>query len=121
MDVEVIRCLCGAKSADLIGYSKNVLEGFRRVSAERPRMVIVDARLAELEGLAMLRQSKRLVSRPLVIVIGREKGGPFAEACLSGGADHFFQLPLELHELGRTVSGLADKEHSDAVDEEQCR
>lgn len=82
--------------------------GLRTARAEKPDLVLVDMRLPGLDGLNLVDQVRRSFSTkpPAVIVLTGYASANRRDQVLAGGGDAFFEKPIDLGELERTVSSL---------------
>lgn len=82
--------------------------GLRTARSAKPDLVLVDLRLPGLDGVKLVREVRRSLSTkpPAVIALTGYASANRREQLLAGGCDAFFEKPVDLGELERTVSAL---------------
>ncbi len=89
-EVEDVRVVGEADSADAALFN---------IERSRPDLVIVDLRLAEGSGLAVIEDLKRLHPAPIVAVLTNYPYPQYRTRCLELGADYFFDKAAGLDAL----------------------
>ena len=82
------------------------------VRAYRPDVVVLDLQMPIVGGLVALRALRQSGTRlagaqPLVIVLTNHTEETYREACLSEGADHFFDKSQEVEQVLQVLRALA--------------
>ena len=77
------------------------------VETMQPDVVLLDLHAPGTSGMQTLRQLKQPPCAPVVIVLSHYALPPLREACLSAGADYFFEKTAELEHLRGVLNGLA--------------
>ncbi len=77
------------------------------VETMQPDVVLLDLHAPGTSGTQTLRQLKQPPCAPVVIVLSHYALPPLREACLSAGADYFFEKTAELEHLRGVLNGLA--------------
>ncbi len=93
-DTSILRQRLGALIADisgidLIGSAERAAEAAAAIAETRPDIVILDLRLAEGNGLFVLKSVKQLETPPTVIVFTDQNTTQHRKLCFENGADYF--------------------------------
>lgn len=78
--------------------------GLALIERERPDVVLLDLRMPRLDGLAVLREIRRLHATLPVFVMSADVSPESAEKALRAGADDFVAKPIDLDELERSLA-----------------
>jgi len=103
--VEMIEDLAGVHVA---GRTGSVAQAIAMIMRERPDAVVLDMKLADCNGLDVLRAVSRDAPEVAVIVLTNYADDYYRELCIRAGARYFFDkssqfalIPEALRELGR--------------------
>lgn len=77
--------------------------GVRQMS---PEVVVLDLQMPRMGGLAALRELRHVPSRPYVIILTNHADAMYREACLTAGADRFFDKSAEIDRVLDVLRGL---------------
>lgn len=91
--------------AEVAGDLRQGTERFREL---KPEMVILDVQLPDGSGLDLLETIKH--ERPATRVLMFSNYALYRKRCVAGGADYFFDKPMDLESLTATVRRLAEVE-----------
>lgn len=82
--------------------------GLRTARSTEPDLVLVDMRLPGLHGVKLVEELRRYLSTkpPAVIALTGYASANRRERLLASGCDAFFEKPVDLEDLARTVSAL---------------
>jgi DNA-binding NarL/FixJ family response regulator len=83
----------------VVGSSGEQDEAIAAIARLRPRFVVLDIRLAQGSGLAVLEAAKRLPAPPIVAVLTNYPEPQYRTRCAELGADHFFYKAAGLDNL----------------------
>ncbi len=87
----------------LVATASNGIEALKYVARERPRLVISDVRMPEMEGLELLEKIKAVAPETSVILLSAYADWPlFFDAMARGGSDALLK-PCRNEELLRAV------------------
>lgn len=83
----------------------------RRIVQDRPDLILLDLRLPGKDGLEVVAELRRQrASRPpAIIALTGYAVSHRREFVLSSGCDAFFEKPVDIRELQRTVTDLLDR------------
>jgi DNA-binding NarL/FixJ family response regulator len=99
---------------EVVAHASSTRDGARMCQEYRPDLVIVDAELADEEGMVVVGQLKRNGSRvgpsdrPRVVLLAAEATHSQVERALEAGADGITLKDISIQELGSTLSRVAD-------------
>lgn len=103
----------GMRGCD-VWVAKDGEEAVRMAEASRPRLVLMDIGLPQLDGLAAtrrMRQSERLKGVPVVFLSGHAEA-TFRQEALALGGDDYIVKPFALTELERILERYIGKSAS---------
>jgi len=84
-------------------------EGLRLLESLRPRLVISDLRLADGDGLEIIRAARALERPPVVIAITAFASRGTRQAALDAGASAFLAKPFSIAEFSSLVERLIER------------
>jgi len=93
----------------VVGVADGADEAIAEIRSLRPRMVVLDLRLAQGSGLSVLEAVKRFAQAPVVAVLTNYPHEQYRARCAELGADYFFDKAAGLDGLLKAVGGLAAK------------
>ena len=102
----------GVDGVEVVAEAADGAAALAAVRTYRPDVVVLDLQMPVVGGLVALRALRqsgaRLAGvRPRVIVLTNHAGGPYREACLAEGADHFFDKSADMEGMLAVLHGLA--------------
>jgi DNA-binding NarL/FixJ family response regulator len=100
--------LTGIKSIKIVGEAKNGLEAMRLLEEENPDFLILDLRMPEMNGIAVLIKGKKQVPGCKFFIFTGYSEKVYKEKCLSEGADYFFDKNREFGVLIKTFNEIAN-------------
>jgi DNA-binding NarL/FixJ family response regulator len=92
----------------VIGEAATVAEALTRIPAAHPDFVMLDVRLPDGDGMAVLAAIKRLDHPPLVGVLTHYPLGPYRRRCVALGADFFWDKSKDLAVIPATLRTLVE-------------
>lgn len=90
----------------VVGVADVADEAIAEIRSLRPRIVVLDLRLARGSGLAVLEAVKRFAQAPVVAVLTNYPHEQYRTRCAELGADYFFDKAAGLDGLLKAVRGL---------------
>ncbi len=97
------RALARGHSVEVIGTSRNGRQALRDLLRLRPDALLTDIPLPELDGIALLREARRLNQSPSVIVCTRFYSPESMEWAYQYGASFFLCKPVDFDRLSELV------------------
>ena len=102
-----------AESLDRKGYAVTVAHtgkaGAERLESDEFDVILTDLRMADVDGLQIVRQARRLQPDAEVAVISGHNDVRTAQEAMKLGASHYLLKPIDLTELRATVEKSADR------------
>jgi DNA-binding NarL/FixJ family response regulator len=95
---------------EIVGQSGDPMEAIRCIKKKHPDVVILDIRLPRKSGIEVLKDIKREIPAPIVIMITNYPYRQYRQGCLSAGADYFFSKIDEFEMVQETLRHIR---HSD--------
>ena len=99
----VRRALKNSKRIEIAGAADNGRRALRDVVALKPDVLLTDMQLPEMDGLALLRETRRLNRIPSVIICTRFYTGASVELALKHGASYFLCKPIAFEHLPEMI------------------
>lgn len=98
--VSMVRSVVSESTAiDVVGNSDNGRQGLGEILRLKPDVVLTDIPLPGLDGIALLRQTRRFVQPPAVIICTRFYSDAIMRQASRYGAAYFLCKPIELQTL----------------------
>lgn len=91
---------------ELAGEAGSVTEALMLIRNCKPEAVILDLHLEGGNGFDVLRQAKREVVAPVVIMLTNFPSGRARQACIEHGADFFFDKSTEFESALEVLTAL---------------
>jgi DNA-binding NarL/FixJ family response regulator len=91
----------------VVGEAEDAGMALVAIEASRPDIVIVDLRLADGNGFALLRALARHTPPVVTVVLTNHSGLAFRHACQEAGVDYFFDKTAEFDHARKTIAGIA--------------
>lgn len=105
------RLLNEIENVEVVGQAKDGAEVLTTIQALKPEVVILDIRMPERSGIAVLESIRQEERAPKVIVFTNYPFVRYRKKCLEAGASFFLdkstefdQLPQALEQLGRAAN-----------------
>jgi len=89
----------------VVGWCEGADEATAAIERLKPRLLVLDLKLAQGSGLYVLEAIKRLADAPLVAVLTNHPDEPYRTRCVELGADYFFDKAAGLDGLLEAVRG----------------
>ena len=93
----------------VVGVADGMDQAIAEITSLRARLVVLDLRLAQGNGLFVLRAVKQLEPPPVVAVLTNYPYEQYRARCAQLGADYFFDKAAGLDDLLEAVRGLASE------------
>lgn len=84
------------EGVNVVAEAGDGFEAVRGVQTARPQVVVLDLQMPRKGGIQALREILADPSPPCLIVLTNHPDDLYREACLTAGADHFFDKSGEL-------------------------
>ena len=107
MRQRLVELLEEVPGAWVVGVADGADEAVAEIRSLRPRIVVLDLRLAQGSGLSVLETVKRHKRPPVVAVLTNYPYEQYRARCAELGADYFFDKAAGLDGLLQAVRGLA--------------
>jgi DNA-binding NarL/FixJ family response regulator len=104
----LLAALGEAQGVETVGWAAGQDEAVAAIARLRPQFVILDLRLAQGSGLAVLEAVKQFVPPPIVAVLTNYPERQYRERCAELGADHFFYKAAGIDSLLETCRWAAE-------------
>jgi DNA-binding NarL/FixJ family response regulator len=89
----------------IVGQVGTSADGWEAVQRLKPDTVILDIRLPDCTGIALLKKIKAHYPRMKVIMLTNFDARPYRRQCRLLGADHFLNKTLEFEKVVASVTG----------------
>jgi DNA-binding NarL/FixJ family response regulator len=99
MRQRLIAALEEVPGARVVGWAEGADEAMTAITCLRPRLVVLDLRLALGSGLSVLEGIKRIEAPPVVAILTNYPHAPYRARCAELGADYFFDKAAGLDGL----------------------
>jgi len=99
--------LIEVENVHVIGQAGTVADALIAIPQVRPDFVMLDARMPDGDGMAVLAALKHLEEPPLVGMLTNYPSEPYRTRCLSLGADYFWDKSKDLAEIPAAFRELA--------------
>jgi DNA-binding NarL/FixJ family response regulator len=103
----LVAALEEAPGVRVVGVADGMDQSIAEITSLRPRLVVLDLRLAQGNGLFVLHAAKLLEPPPVVAVLTNYPYEQYRTRCAQLGADHFFDKAKGLDGLFEVVHRLA--------------
>jgi DNA-binding response OmpR family regulator len=81
-------------------------EALRKVTAERPHVILLDIRMPDMDGLEVLRRVREIAPQVAVIMVTAVRDEQVRREALDTGAADFITKPIDLAYLSRSLSAV---------------
>lgn len=113
IDDEAAHAEAAAEALERAGFQTSVAtsgpEGLEKLAQEAPDVVVTDLRMHQVDGLAILREARRLYPDVKVIIITAYADIDSARAAFKEGAFDYLVKPLDIGELRTAVERAAQE------------
>ena len=103
----VRRAFSGCHSAEIVGESGSGRQALAQIQRLRPDVVLADIQLPELDGIALLREVRRLRNPPAVVICTRFYSSASMECAYRYGASFFLCKPVDYARLPELMADCA--------------
>ena len=100
----VRQLLSGIQGLEIASEAQHTGRGVALAKRLRPDIVILDVHLRNGQGIALLREMKRVRPAPQIIVLTNEAYPEIRTRCLAAGADYFFDKSTEYEQMVNVLS-----------------
>jgi signal transduction histidine kinase/DNA-binding NarL/FixJ family response regulator len=97
---------------EIVGTAATASEALALVEAHQPNVAILDIRMPEESGIAVLQRIKSQKLSPIVIMLTNYDDKEYRAACLSAGAELFLDKAHGLDHLVPLIRGLSKQFHA---------
>lgn len=95
------------KNTKIVGEASSGDEALKLFSEQNPDFVILDIRMPEMSGIAVLQKIKEAGSKAIVCVLTNYPYLQYKQKCMEGGADYFFDKNQDFKEVINLVAKLS--------------
>lgn len=86
-------------NVEVVGEAASIAAALRAIPTLRPDVVILDIKLPDGSGIALLEAIKRLAPATIVTMLTNYPSDQFRQRCLAAGADFFLDKSTEFEEI----------------------
>ena len=104
--IAMISELEGTALAGATGEPHEAVKAIRRLA---PDAVILDIRMPGMSGIEVLREIKRDLQPPVVIMLTNYPFGQYRRECAEAGADYFLNKSTEFEKINEILAGVVHK------------
>ena len=109
MRQRLIAALEEVPGASVVGWAEGADEATATITRLKPRLVVMDLKLAQGSGLFVLEAIKRLDPPPVVVVLTNYPHEQYRTRCTQLGAEHFFDKAAGLDDLMDVCRALVSR------------
>lgn len=102
-----ITAMLAQHAMTVVGHASTVQRAIDGILAARPGVVVLDVRLADGSGLAVLRAVRRVLPEIAFVVFSNDAGTAFRQRYLSQGAASFLDKSRDSEQLAQAVQSAA--------------
>ena len=106
----VRRAVCGCQRVEIVGEASSGRQALSDIRRLQPDVLLADIQLPELDGIGLLRETRRLLRPPSVIICTRFCSGASMEWACRYGAAYFLLKPVDFSSLPGLVLDCAATE-----------
>ena len=88
---------------EVVGSAKDGSEGYQRILAEQPDLVIMDIEMPEMDGLSMLEKLRKEGFTGKAVVLTAYSDFSYAKRAIELGIENYLLKPIKLEELKKTL------------------
>lgn len=99
--------LTGIKSVKIVGEAKNGREAMRLLEDKNPDCLILDLRMPEMNGIAVLINGKKQLPGCKFVIFTGNSEKVYRDICLAEGADYFFDKNQDFRVLVKTFNDIS--------------
>ena len=88
---------------EVVGSAKDGSEGYQRILAEQPDLVIMDIEMPEMDGLTMLEKLRKEGFTGKAVVLTAYSDFSYAKRAIELGIENYLLKPIKLEELKKTL------------------
>lgn len=103
----LVELLEGVADVDIVGQAASVAEGITAVADLHPDFVLLDLKMADGDGMAVLDAAKHLAHPPIVAMLTNYPLPQFRKRCLAAGADFFWDKSRDFGRIPAALRRLA--------------
>lgn len=100
---------CEINDARVVGYAKTGRGGVERARETKPNIIIVEIKLAELNGLEVIKLIKEFIPEVHIIILTEYKYFEFAKEAIALGVDEYLIKPLNKRLFLNAINCIMDK------------
>jgi DNA-binding NarL/FixJ family response regulator len=103
----LVELVSAVEGVAVVGQTENACGTIRAIQRLGPDVVILDIRLAEGDGLRVLKTVKAGGSPPVIIVLTAFPYPQYRRKCLEAGAEYFLDKATEFDQIASVLERLA--------------
>lgn len=92
---------------EVIGSAKDGVEGYQRIKAEMPELVIMDIEMPEMDGLTMLEKLRQEGFTGKAVVLTAYSDFAYAKRAIELGIENYLLKPIKIEELKKTLETVS--------------
>ncbi len=92
---------------DVVGESASYRESISEIQRTRPDVILVDMNIAGGTGIDLLSEIHEQDWTVTKIILSDYSTPPYRNACMTAGADYFFDKAMDYAKLRQVIRGLA--------------
>ena len=92
---------------EVVGSAKDGSEGYQRILAEQPDLVIMDIEMPEMDGLTMLEKLRKEGFAGKAVVLTAYSDFSYAKRAIELGIENYLLKPIKLEELKKTLGTVS--------------
>ena len=92
---------------EVLGSAKDGSEGYQRILAEQPDLVIMDIEMPEMDGLTMLEKLRKDGFTGKAVVLTAYSDFSYAKRAIELGIENYLLKPIKLEELKKTLGTVS--------------
>ena len=108
--------LAGWRGIEVVGHASEGVRALLDVRRLRPDVLLTDLQLPQMDGLSLLRETRRLRNPPRVIICTRFYSDACMESACRYGASYFLCKPVSFERLGELICDCSNHSSLPATD-----
>ena len=108
----LVEMLSDFRGIEIIGQARDAIEASKLLEQLRPDVIILDIRMPGGSGIDVLRNIKKDVNNPKIIMLTNYSYPVYREKCKGLGADFFFDKSTEMDKFTEVFESLIRNSNS---------
>lgn len=92
---------------EIVGEATNGMEALQIIDDTNPDFIILDIRMPDMNGFAVLDKLKKQGNKSLICVFTNYRYQQYKQKCKEAGADYFFDKNQDFNEVIKLVTRLS--------------